>query len=259
MKMQKYAVITRTDMRSEQIKNIIKKQLDEIMEYDEMSPDLVISVGGDGTMLHCVHRYIDQLDKVCFVGLHTGTLGFYTDYRKGDYQMLIDDIKNKQGTIMKRSLLHVRTNHIDTLALNEVRIENNRHSLVLDVFIDEDHLETFRGNGLCISTASGSTAYNRSLGGAVIYPGVRLMQLSEIAGIHHNAYRSLASSLILNETHRIGIRSLSFSEAVLGLDNLVFNLDDTDFLEIEVADQSARFIQYRPLSFIERVKRAFLK
>ena len=257
--MQKYAIITRTDKKSEQIKNIIKKQLDETMEYDEINPDIVISVGGDGTMLHCVHQYIDKLDKVCFVGLHTGTLGFYTDYRKGDYQMLIDDIKNKQGKIMERSLLHIRTNHIDTLALNEVRIENNRNSLVLDVFIDDEHLETFRGNGLCVSTSSGSTAYNRSLKGAVIYPGVKLMQLTEIAGIHHNAYRSLDSSLILNDTHKVGIRSLSFSEAVLGIDNLVFNMDDTDFLEIELASQCARFIQYRPLSFIERIKRAFLK
>lgn len=257
--MEKYAVITRKDEKSEKIKKFITKQLDGFMEYNEKSPDIVISVGGDGTMLHSIHQYADILDSVCFVGLHTGTLGFYTDYRKGDFQMLIDDIKNKKGTIMNRSLLHVKTNHIDTIALNEIRIENNRNSLVLDVFIDEEHLETFRGNGLCVSTASGSTAYNRSLGGAVIYPGVRLMQLSEIAGIHHNAYRSLGSSLILNDTHKINIQSLNFSKAILGVDQLVFDLEDTDFLEIEVAKQSARFIQYRPLSFIERIKRAFLK
>lgn len=257
--MEKYTIITRNDEKSIQIKSIIQKQLNEFMAYDENIPDLVISIGGDGTILRSIQQYMDRIDKVCFIGLHTGTLGFYTDYRKDDYQMLIDDIKNKKGTITNRALLHVRANNIDALALNEVRIENNRHSLVLDVFVDEEHLETFRGNGLCVSTPSGSTAYNRSLGGAVIYPDVRLMQLSEIAGIHHNAYRSLDSSLILNDTHKISIESMNFSEAVLGVDNLLFSLDNNDFIEIELSKLNARFIQYRPLSFIERIKRAFLK
>lgn len=257
--MEKYAIVTRNDKNSEQIKKQLQKQLDEFMEYNEQDTDLVISVGGDGTMLRAIQQYIHCIDKVCFVGIHTGTLGFYTDYKKEDFQMLIDDIKEKKGTINKRSLLHVKAKNIDAYALNEVRIENNRHSFVLDVFIDKQHLETFRGNGLCISTPSGSTAYNRSLGGAVIYPDVRLMQLSEIAGIHHNAYRSLASSLILNDTHKIRIKSLDFSEAVLGVDNLLFHVEDGDVLEIELSQYSARFIQYRPLSFIERIKRAFLK
>lgn len=257
--MEKYAIITREDKKSLHIKEILLKELNEFMEYNEELPDIVISVGGDGTILRSIQQYIHIIDKVCFIGLHTGTLGFYTDYRKEEFSLLIDDIKNKKGNITNRTLLHVKTNRIDALALNEVRIENNRHSLVLDVFIDEEHLETFRGNGLCVSTPSGSTAYNRSLGGAVIYPDVRLMQLSEIAGIHHNAYRSLDSSLILGDSHKIGIRSLSFSEAVLGVDNLLFDLDNTDYIEIELSKLSARFIQYRPLSFIERIKRAFLK
>jgi len=257
--MERYAIITRRDKDSQNLKQLMKKQLDEIMIYDEKNPQLVISIGGDGTILHCIHQYVHMLDEVCFVGLHTGTLGFYTDYRKEDYQLLIDDIKHQKGTIMKRSLLHITCNEVDTIALNEVRVENNRRPLVLDVFIDHEHLETFRGNGLCISTASGSTAYNRSLGGAVIYPGVRLMQLSEIAGIHHNAYRSLDSSLILDDRHKIQIRSLDFSQAVLGVDQIVYNLKDNDYLEIELSKQNARFIQYRPLSFSGRIKRAFLK
>lgn len=257
--MERYTIITRKDEESKQLKELMRKQLDEVMIYDENDPHLVISIGGDGTILHCIHQYSHMLDRVCFVGLHTGTLGFYTDYRKEDYQLLINDIKNKKGNIMKRSLLHIHCNAVDTIALNEVRVENNRRSLVLDVYIDDEHLETFRGNGLCVSTASGSTAYNRSLGGAVIYPGVRLMQMSEIAGIHHNAYRSLDSSLILDERHTIKIRSHNFSQAVLGIDQLVYNLNDDDQLVIELSKQNAKFIQYRPLSFSGRIKRAFLK
>ena len=71
------------------------------------------------------------------------------------------------------------------------------------VYINDEYLETFRGNGLCVSTASGSTAYNKSLGGAILYSDVGMMQLSEIAGIHHNAYRSLGSSLVLDKKYTI--------------------------------------------------------
>src|SRR5699024_2537418 len=105
--------------------------------------------------------------------------------------------------IYERHLLEVTSLEGRYLALNEVRVENNRRSQVIDVYINDDCFETFRGNGLCVSTASGSTAYNKSLGGAVINSGAELMQLSEIAGIHHNAYRSLGSSLILDKSHTI--------------------------------------------------------
>ncbi len=81
-------------------------------------------------------------------------------------------------------------------ALNEMRIENSYRSQVIDMYVNDEHMETFRGNGLCVSTPSGSTALNKSLGGAVINPSLRLMQVTEIAGIHHNAYRSLGSPLI---------------------------------------------------------------
>ncbi len=257
--MKRIAIICREDKASYRLKDIILRELKNDMIYDEEHPDLVISVGGDGTMLSCIHKYINQLDSVYFVGLHTGTLGFYTDYRKEEYMELIEGIKSDKGTVLERYLLKVHYGDKESLALNEVRIENNVHSLVLDVFIDEEHLETFRGNGLCVSTDSGSTAYNRSLGGAIIYPGVKLMQLSEIAGIHHNAYRSLDSSLILDDRHKICVHSLNFSNAILGIDNEVHELKDINQLEIEVSDKCARFIQFKPLSFIKRVKRAFIK
>lgn len=257
--MNRYTIICREDKASMKLKEIMIKEFKDTYIYDQDNPDLVISIGGDGTMLSCIHKYINKLDKVCFIGLHTGTLGFYTDYRKDEYYQLIDDIKSKKGKIMERYLLKVKFGNKVAYALNEVRIENNISSLVLDVMIDKEHLETFRGNGLCISTDSGSTAYNKSLNGAVIYPGVKLMQLTEIAGIHHNAYRSLDSSLILDDSHKITIQSLKMNKAVLGVDNEVYDLNGVNKVVIEVSKQSARFIQYKPLSFIERIKRAFLK
>ena len=127
-----------------------------------------------------------------------------------------------------------------------------------NVYIDDEYLETFRGNGLCISTASGSTAYNKSLGGAIIYSDAGMMQLSEIAGIHHNAYRSLGSSLVLDKKYTIRIESLDYKHAVLGIDHLVIDLEEPSSIEVKVASKTARFAQLKHVSLIERLKRAYL-
>jgi len=256
--MKTYAIVCKQDDISEKLRDLLRKELDLFMEYDENKPELVISVGGDGTMLYSVHKYIEQLDKVLFIGIHSGTLGFLTDYQREEYLDLVNDIQNDEYFIYNRCLLNVETRDHHYLALNEVRLENNRRSQVMGVFINGDFLETFRGNGLCVSTASGSTAYNKSIGGAVINSGAGLMQLSEIAGIHHNAYRSLGSSLILDRTHTIHLESDNFDGAILGVDQFVFDLSGDGFVDISLARQQARFVQYKRIPFIKRLKRSFL-
>ena len=67
---------------------LIKDELNELI-YDEEHPDIVISVGGDGTMIYSIHRYEHVLNDVSFVGIHTGTLGFFTDYLKDEYKQLV--------------------------------------------------------------------------------------------------------------------------------------------------------------------------
>ncbi len=252
--MKTYAIVCKQDQESITLSEKIKAQLNTFLIYNETNPDIVISVGGDGTMLYSVHKYIEQLDEVAFIGIHTGTLGFLTDYQRDEYQQLVEDIKKGEYHIYERHLLEVTSLEGRYLALNEVRVENNRRSQVIDVYINDDCFETFRGNGLCVSTASGSTAYNKSLGGAVINSGAELMQLSEIAGIHHNAYRSLGSSLILDKSHTI--QSQSYQGAILGVDQLVVDLKDNDCICIQMSTQTARFLQYKNVPFTKRLKRA---
>lgn len=256
--MERYAIVHKLDELSVNIYDKLRKELDEVYTYDEERPELVISVGGDGSMLYSVHKYEHMLDEVSFIGLHSGTLGFLTDYQKEELDDFINDIKTKEIEYYNRHLLQVKIEDDIYHALNEFRIENSMRAQVLDVYIDDEYLETFRGNGLCISTPSGSTAYNKSLGGAIIYSDAGMMQLSEIAGIHHNAYRSLGSSLVLDKKYTIRIQSLDYEHAVLGIDHLVFDLKDQKTIEVKVASKTARFAEVKHVSLIERLKRAYL-
>ena len=89
--MKQYALVIKQDQLSHQIAKEIKVQLNGIMEYNQENPDLVISVGGDGTMLLSVHQYLNK--NVNFVGVHTGTLGFFTDFQKDEVMDWLKQLK----------------------------------------------------------------------------------------------------------------------------------------------------------------------
>lgn len=255
--MKRYAIVSKKDDVSRHLAALIKEELKELT-YDEEHPEIVISVGGDGTMIYSIHRYEHVLNDVSFVGIHTGTLGFFTDYLKDEYKQLVEDILTKQPKIFDRHLLRISYNGKIFHALNEMRIENSYRSQVIDMYVNDEHMETFRGNGLCVSTPSGSTALNKSLGGAVINPSLRLMQVTEIAGIHHNAYRSLGSPLILGEEDVVRFETDFNENAVLGIDTDIYELKDHDVIEARLSKRVAHFCNYRHISFVKRLRKSYL-
>ena len=84
------------------------------------------------------------------------------------------------------------------------------------------------------------------------------MQLTEVAGIHHNAYRSLGSSLILDESQTIKLVGNHFNHSLIGIDHIHLELEDVESIEIRIGRKYVRFIEYKEMSFIKRVRRAFI-
>src|SRR5699024_1921364 len=108
-----------------------QRLLDSGHTLDERQPELVISVGGDGTLLNSFHRYNQQLDQVRFIGVHTGHLGFYTDWRDYELPELVQSINDDQGQSVSYPLLSVEVEYQDQaepshfLSLNESTIRRN--------------------------------------------------------------------------------------------------------------------------------------
>ncbi len=257
--MKSFSIISRQDELSNLRKEQIKSALETRFIYDETHPDLVISIGGDGTMLDAVHRYIDDLDHVYFVGVHSGTLGFYTDYNEDEWDILVRDIFNSDYMIDKQCMLEVISDGHHLFALNEMRLEENHHTFVCEVRINNEYLETFRGNGLCISTPSGSTALNRSLGGSIVASSIPSLQLTEIAGIHHNAYRSLQSSIVLDASTVISLLPQNSKSMILGIDRMVIPFEkENGTLHVCVSKKQVQFIRYRHRGLVQRLRKAFI-
>ncbi|MDR3215225.1 MAG: NAD kinase [Bacilli bacterium] len=265
--MKTFYVFSKEDDLSLKIQNkIINDLVSAGLEFDEDKPELVISVGGDGTMLKAIHQYIDDLEFIYFCGIHTGTLGFYTDFLAIEVDDLIARIINDEYYEIAFNMVECQLSSHNGIkmvyALNEIRIENSHHTQVMDVFVNQKYFETFRGNGLCFATPTGSTGYNKSLGGAILHPKTEALQMSEIASINNLAYKALGSSLILTKDHQIKIKLKSLDGVVLGYDNysikILNDFPHLDHLTFQLSNRKVRFIRYRTLAFLDRVKKNFI-
>ena len=254
-----YTVVNRPDPVSEHLKD----RLDGILlnhgfARDEQVPETVLVIGGDGTFIYAVHKYIDVLDKVRFFGIHTGTLGFYTDYRDTDFEEFTSDFVRGKMTEFSYPILEGKTEHGRFYGINEIRVENAVRTQEMKVYLNNSLFEVYRGTGMCVSTQLGSTAYNRSVGGAVIQDGLSLIQMTEIAGIHHSKYRSLNSPFVMDANTEIAFTSKSFEGAMLGADSEVFPLDNVKRIEIAVsADKRVRMLKGRDVYYFDRLQSLF--
>lgn len=227
-------------------------------------PDIVISIGGDGMLLSAFHMYEKQLDKVRFVGVHTGHLGFYTDYLDFEVDTLINNLKNDKGEQISYPILKVTITLEDgrvirARALNESTIKRIEKTMVADVVINQVVFERFRGDGILVSTPTGSTAYNKSLGGAVLHPTIEALQLTEISSLNNRVYRTLGSSVIIPKKDAIEIVPKRVGVYTISIDNKTVHYKNVTKIEYSIDEKSINFVSTPShTSFWERVNDAFI-
>ena len=93
----RYTILSKGDSKSNTLKHKMMNQMNSFhMIEDTENPEIVISVGGDGTLLQAFHQYSHMLSNVAFVGVHTGHLGFYADWLPHEVEKLIDEIHHSE-------------------------------------------------------------------------------------------------------------------------------------------------------------------
>ena len=260
----KFSIQSRRDAQSNELMELARTYLQDFgLTYDEETPEIVISIGGDGTLLHAFHRYSHLLDQVAFVGIHTGHLGFYADWKPSELEKLVLSIAKKEFNVVEYPLLEVKVEHHNAesntyLALNETTVKSPDVTLVMDVELNGNQFERFRGDGLCVSTPSGSTAYNKALGGAIIHPTLAALQITEIASINNRVFRTVGSPLILPAHHHCVLRPVNEQNFNMTVDHLQVTQGDVKSIAFNVATERVRFARFRPFPFWERVHESFV-
>ncbi|MBO4600305.1 MAG: NAD(+)/NADH kinase [Bacteroidales bacterium] len=170
------------------------------IETDEVSEtlpvgihyDFLLSIGGDGTLLSSVHL-IGSRD-IPVLGINFGHLGFLTTAGHDDIDTLVSDIMGGRYTLEPRTLLQIITNPAEDplIALNEVCLHRLDDAPLLrtDLFVDNDFVATYGGDGLIVATPTGSTAYSLSCGGPILTPNSGCFVITPI-GVHNLTLRPI--------------------------------------------------------------------
>ncbi len=244
-----------------------KKLSDRHFTFDAKNPDIVITVGGDGTLLAAFHHYQNQLEKIRFVGVHTGHLGFYTDWRDDEIDDLVVSLQSDNRQSVSYPLLDVLVKSRKTgqttqyLALNESSLRRVGPTMTADVYLGGEIFERFRGDGLCVATPTGSTGYSKSLGGAVIHPGMPAIQLTEISSINNRVFRTLSSPLVISANDWVTLIPIdqgSKQDFLLAVDARYYHSRDIAKVSYKVSKKKVYFAKYRHNGFWNRVKNSFI-
>lgn len=261
----KIGIFANDTPQTEQIKNQLEQKLsDRHITIDNANPDIVITIGGDGTLLSAFHHYQEQLETIRFLGVHTGHLGFYTDWRADELDDLVISLQSDNGQAVSYPLLDISVTYHDEnqarhyLALNEATLKRIGMTMGADVYIGGELFERFRGDGLCVSTPTGSTAYNKSLGGAVIHPSLDVIQLTEIGSLNNLVYRTISSPMIVPANDWITIVPNQASDFFMTVDQENIYGKQIEQIMFKVSKRKIRFAKYRHTEFWRRVQAAFI-
>lgn len=156
--------------------------------------DFLFSIGGDGTLLSSVHLIGNR--DIPVLGINFGHLGFLTTTGRDNLDSLVDDLLAQRYTLEPRTLLHVEAHHntdtLATFALNEVSLHRFDDAPLLrtDLFVGDDFVANYAGDGLIVATPTGSTAYSLSCGGPILTPDSGCFVITPI-GVHNLTLRPI--------------------------------------------------------------------
>jgi NAD+ kinase len=185
----------------EKIDPELAKQFHRIKENElERIIDVLISFGGDGTMLSAANLLLKL--NIPIMGVNVGKLGFLAEYSIADLDKALIDLVEGNFRIVERSVLEANVKDSIYYALNDMVVEKRGSSrmITISAYTNEHYIGDYRGDGLIVTTPTGSTAYSLSCGGPILSPSAKVICLTPIAP-HSLTYRSL----VLPDTNEIDL------------------------------------------------------
>ncbi|UOY90325.1 NAD kinase [Bacillus glycinifermentans] len=250
-----------TDELCNMLKQLAKEHGFQVVD-DHRQANIIASIGGDGTFLQAV-RKTNFRDDCLYVGIaKKGKAHLYADFNIHDTDKMIEATNSEQIEVRKYPLIDVTVDGTNRFhCLNEVSIRSSIiKTFVMDVYIDDLHFETFRGDGMIVSTPTGSTAYNKSVEGAVVDPLLPCIQVTELASLNNNTYRTLGSPFILSADRKLTLKIAQDGNdyPIIGLDNEAFSTMNVKEVEVSLSGKVMKTVKLKDNSFWEKVKRTFL-
>lgn len=253
----KIGIISRFDMQEalELTKKILDKSPDEEVLVDpesakvlerkgsqisEMDVDALVTIGGDGTVLHAQR----EAPELPILGINMGGVGFLADVPPEDALKAIGQLKEGNLEISELAKLSIRVSD-ERLpdALNEgvIRATESGRALTFQVWVDDEEVEEIRGDGLIVATPTGSTAYSLAAGGPIIDPRLEALVLTPVS-----ARLSKTMPLVLPASCEIKVKLLkSGRQANIVIDGRVAGeASPGEDIVFKLSENTAKFFEW---------------
>ena len=227
---------------------------------DVSNADIIISLGGDGTMLRTWRKY-RALDKAIF-GINCGTLGYLTEGTINNWDEKISNIIANNMIIKNRTTLvgdvyHNNNVVFSDVALNDIVLSKCGGSVVrCDVEVNDKFLTSFNADGIICSTSIGSTGYALSAGGAFLDPDSNAIEIVPIA-----PHTLLNRAIVLDGNSNITIKLSGRNVGSVSYDGYDYseNIQIEDYIKIYGGNQKMKMVVVDEESFIATVSKTFTK
>ena len=203
--------------------------------------DLIISLGGDGTMLISAKEAIRG--NIPVLAINMGSLGYLAEIKPQDAVKILQDYENGNYKLEERSFLEVRYEDNIFYGLNELVITKGGHEahlIQVEVYSNDIFVNKYRADGIIVATPTGSTAYSLSAGGSIVHPGLNALTITPLAP------QSLtARPIIVNGCEVLSFKATSRDDAVhLNIDgNQWFQIQKGDLVSARISDKKVKIIK----------------
>ncbi len=211
--------------------------------------DLILAMGGDGTVLRALCAY----PGIPVLGINYGSLGFLTAGEQSDIERLVERLFRGEYFVEERLVLQTSFGDATYLAINEMVVKSTTKMIAVDVFIDDQFVHTFRGDGVIVGTPTGSTSYLMSTGSSIVMPTVDCIVVNGI-----NEHRFSSRSIIIDgaSTVRLRINAASHDTEMFlahdGRDKIV--LKSGDEIRVRRSAYRIRLVFYEKDYFFRNLK-----
>lgn len=253
---------------NEKSKTIIKEVKNRLenngFEVVKDNYELAIAVGGDGSFLRMVKQSNFNSD-VLYVGINAGTLGLAQEVAVEELDNFISELKSGDYKVDSIGIQETRVITGNTASnfysLNEMVVrEKELNTMVMDVKIEDVFLQRFVGDGLLVATSFGSTAYNLSFGGSIIYNTFHTLQITPIAPLNNMSYRNLLNSVVIPENKLITLIPNNLrNNLVLTIDGENSTYENVSLIETFVDKKRIRCLRRKDYDFAKKINEKFLK
>lgn len=237
-------------------KQVLLGRMDETKFQEGISEgrqDLLIALGGDGTMLRAGH--ISAPFNLPILGINLGHYGFLTEIQEDEWQNALQRVLKGDYWLEKRMMLLVTLYRGDQKqgewnALNDAVISRGEiiRPVQFEIFINNRYLSTTVADGVITSTATGSTAYALAAGGPILSPDLRNIVLVPIA-----PHLSIEQALVLSEKVLVSVTVHTSHQAVISIDGqLPVKMKTGDRVEIQASDHEVQFIRFQDPGYFYR-------